>query len=271
MDKALLTMSGGMDSLAIVLDYMEKLGPENIITLGFNYGQRHFEKENEAATRFCNKHGIERVVLDVPIRQIGGCSLVDHSIPVTENMEDQRSTVVPNRNMIFMSLAAAVAQVRGCNIITHGACAEDAPAYRDCRSIFFKYINMAIQAAITNPINGSEDIREDLQTSVQVCNTKATVIHNILPENMDIRIETPLIHEKKEETMARILETHDISVYEDSWSCYNGGLGEYNGVQCGRCPACVERQIAFYANGVKDPLPYVNPLTKKEIDAIIKG
>ena len=65
-----------MDSLAIMLEYKDKYGPENIVSLGFNYGQRHFNMENAAAVRFCNDHNIERIVLDVPIGQIGGCSLV---------------------------------------------------------------------------------------------------------------------------------------------------------------------------------------------------
>ena len=248
-DKALLTYSGGMDSLAIVLDYIERLGPENIITLGFNYGQRHFEKENEAATRFCNKNGIERIILDVPIGKIGGCSLVDHSIEVTQDMDDQRSTVVPNRNMIFLALAASLAQVKGCNVITHGACKEDEAAYRDCRPEFFKYMEYAIQAGLTQPTMGCENFKDDL-------------IDGELRANcLDIRIETPLIFEKKEDTLARILKKHPISVYKDSWSCYNGGLGEYNGLSCGSCPACQERLLAFHVNDVEDPLVYYGDAT----------
>ena len=77
--KKLVTMSGGMDSLAIALEYKDKYGSENIVSLGFNYGQRNFKMENAAAVRFCNDFSIERIVLDVPIGQIGGCSLVDHS------------------------------------------------------------------------------------------------------------------------------------------------------------------------------------------------
>lgn len=237
--KKLITFSGGMDSLAIMLEYIEKYGAENIISLGFNYGQRHFKMENAAAMRFCQERGIERIVLDVPIGQIGGCSLVDHTIPVTTDMNQQRSTVVPMRNGIFLMLASAVAQVKGCDVITHGACKEDQAAYRDCRPEFFGFLNLAIQSGLTDPKKGSERINDDFYYGM------------ITDSKMDIKIETPLINESKAETMARILKTHSVDVYKNSYSCYNGGEQ-----QCGKCPACIERRAAFVANNVIDPVGY---------------
>ena len=241
--KKLVTFSGGIDSLAIMLEYKDKFGPENIVSLGFNYGQRHFKMENAAAVRFCREFDIERVVLDVPIGQIGGCSLVDHSIPVTTDMSKQRSTVVPMRNGIFMMLAASLAQVKGCDVITHGACAEDDAAYRDCRVMFFKFMECAIQAGLTSPVIGSENILEDM---IYVENN-----HLRFPTKIDIRIETPLILEKKETTMARILKSYPVDIYKYSYSCYNGGEQ-----QCGCCPACIERKNAFTVNNVIDPVGY---------------
>lgn len=243
--KKLVTFSGGMDSLAIMLNYKDQYGPENIVSLGFNYGQRHFKMENAAACRFCNDFNIKRIVLDVPIHQIGGCSLVDHSIPVTTDMSQQRSTVVPMRNAIFLMLAAGVAQVQGCDVITHGACAEDYAAYRDCRSHFFNFMQAAIQAGITNPARGSEDIGADV-----IFNEKGS---HIDPSRLDIMIQTPLINEKKEETMAKVLQKYPVGIYAYSYSCYNG-LDK----QCGKCPACVERKAAFTANNVIDPVGYAN-------------
>ena len=257
MSKKLILHSGGMDSLANILSYMNEFGPDNIISLGFNYGQRHFEMENRAAQSFCDWAEIQRIVLDVPIGQIGGCSLVDHDIPVTTNMAEQRSTVVPNRNMIFLSLAAAVAQVNDCDTIVHGACKEDYEAYRDCRDEFFRLTEMAIQAAITNPVKGDEKLKfNKIDNNGEVVVTGAS--------KLDIQIETPLVFEKKEETMARILKTYPSDIYKYSYSCYNGGA-----IQCGRCPACVERQVAFYVNGVKDPLEYVDPLTEEELKELV--
>ena len=247
-----MTASGGMDSLAIILEYKDKYGPENIVSLGFNYGQRHFKMENEAATRFANDFGIERVVLDVPIGQIGGCSLVDHSIPVTTDMSLQRSTVVPMRNGIFMMLAASLAQVKGCDVITHGACAEDESAYRDCRPAFFTILNMAIQSGLTSPTKGSEDVKQDIHVKVDAkLGNNVKIDYGIDESLLDIRLETPLILEKKETTMARILKSYPVDIYKYSYSCYNGGEQ-----QCGQCPACRERKNAFAVNNVIDPVGY---------------
>jgi len=253
--KKLLLMSGGMDSTAIALDYVEKYGAENIISLGFNYGQRHFEKENAAATRFCEKRKIPRVVLDVPISQIGGCSLIDHDIDVTTDMADQRSTVVPQRNAIFCLFAAAFAQENDCDAIVHGACAEDDEAYRDCRQAFFHFLEMAIQAGRTSPVKGSENIVDDVYVETHHNCNKNKATFGIVPERLDIKIETPLIFEKKEDTLKKILAKHDVSVYEDSYTCYNGVQPS-----CGKCPACQERLTAFKVCGVTDPLEYKGEL-----------
>ena len=244
--KKLVTFSGGMDSLAIMLEYTKRYGFDNVISLGFNYGQRHFKMENDAACRFCNDFGVKRIILDVPLAQIGGCSLTDHNIPVTTDMAQQRSTVVPMRNSIFMMMAAAVAQVNGCDTITHGACKEDDIAYRDCRNIFFQAMQLAIQAGITDPKKGSEYMMNDIKFD------NAKELSDIIDSSLfDIRIETPLINEKKEETMARILRTYPVDIYKYSYSCYNGG-----DIQCGECPACIERKHAFEVNGVKDPVGF---------------
>lgn len=247
--KKLVLHSGGMDSTANMLTYIDAHGPENVISLGFNYGQRHFEKENAAATTFCEAREVKRIVLDIPIGRIGGCSLVDHDIPVTTDMAEQRSTVVPMRNGIFIMIASAVAQVQGCDVIVHGACKEDYAAYRDCRSSFFRLMEAAIQAGITEPTKGSENIKDD-RLGPSRCGEDI-----IDPRKVDIRIETPLVYEKKEETMARILKKYPVDIYRYSYSCYNGGE-----VQCSECPACRERIEAFKVNGLVDPLPYAKDI-----------
>jgi 7-cyano-7-deazaguanine synthase len=243
MDKKLVLHSGGMDSLANIITYKDLYGAENVISLGFNYGQRHFKKENEAAQLFCADYKINRIVLDIPIGQIGGCSLVDHSIAVTTDMNQQRSTVVPMRNGIFIMIASAVAQVQGCDTIVHGACAEDFAAYRDCRNEFFRLMELAIQAGITNTLKGNEDISLDL--------SRGGTLGGIPDIPIDIEIQTPLVFEKKEDTMARILKKYPVDIYKYSYSCYNGGEK-----QCGECPACQERKYAFKVNNVEDPIGY---------------
>lgn len=243
--KKLVLHSGGGDSLAVMLDYIDKFGAENIISMGFNYGQRHFEQENAAASRFCEKLTIPRVVLNIPLGQIGGSSLTNHNLQVTEDMSKQRSTVVPQRNAIFILFAAAFAQENNCDTIVHGACREDYIAYRDCRPIFFKLLESTIQAGRTEPLKGSEDIVQDFWTIKGDCDG----VCGLNREKIDILIDTPLINEKKEETMARILKTWGPEVYKYSYSCYNGTIP-----QCGKCPACIERKHAFKVCGIEDPV-----------------
>ena len=239
--KKLVLHSGGQDSLAMMLECIEKNGVENIISLGFNYGQRHFVQENFTAFSFCEKYGIKRIVLDVPISQIGGCSLIDKSIPVTTDMSKQRSTVVPQRNAIFLIFAAAIAQENDCDEIWHGAVKEDYEAYRDCRPMFFRLVEAAIQAGRTNPIKGPEDIMDDM------INIWSKAIE--LPRKLDIHIKTPLINDKKEDTVKKIIAKYGVDIYRYSYSCYNGTVP-----QCGKCPACQERKHAFEVCGVEDPV-----------------
>ena len=261
MNKKLVLYSGGMDSLAIMLRLIKKYNTNNIITLGFNYGQRHFDAENKAASNFCVKYNIPRKILNVDLGQIGGCSLIDENIPVTTNMAQQRSTVVSMRNGIFLMYAASFAQVNDCDEIYHGACKEDFQSFRDCRLIFFRLMEVAIQAGLTSPVKGSEYIESDLMESYNKSPPLRWVnefnYHSFIDsEKTDIYIKTPLIFETKTETMKKILSEYPVSVYDDSWSCYNGGLDKFNGLSCGSCCSCYERLQAFKDCGVIDPLEY---------------
>jgi len=248
--KKLVLHSGGMDSVAMMLDCIEKYGAENVISMGFDYRQKHYQLENDAAWNFCNKRGIKRVTVDVNIGIFGGSSLTDPNLEVTTDMSKQRSTVVPQRNAIFLMLAAAFAQENDCDEIWHGAVAEDFEAYRDCRDTFFRLIEMTIQAGRTQPIKGNENITKDFVFSGYLDNKTLNPMGSVsIPrDRLDITIETPLMYEKKEDTVKRIIAKYGVEVYKDSYSCYNGTVPP-----CGKCPACQERQKAFEVNGVKDP------------------
>lgn len=248
-EKVVVLYSGGQDSTCMLLECIDKHGAENILTLGFDYGNRHFAKENEAAEKICKRFNISRKVLKVPLGDITkGSALTDTSVEMTTNMDEQVKTVVQLRNMMFLTFAASYAAENGCSVIYHGACGEDQKVYRDCRPVFFELLSWAIQAGITTPIIGSDDIRDDLVTDLGV---------KILdPFKIDIRIETPLIREKKEQTLARILKKWPAEIFKDTWTCYNGGLGKYNGKPCGECCSCQERLAAFKVCGVEDPVEY---------------
>jgi 7-cyano-7-deazaguanine synthase len=163
-------------------------------------------------------------------------------------MAKQRDTVVNYRNSIFILFAAGLALQEDCDEIVLGVNFDDFQNYHDCRPIFFEMIQNTIQAGITNPVIGSENFEDDLilKEGVRVLD----------PTKIDIKISTPLIHETKRQTVKRIVEKYGLHVYKNSWSCYNGGLGEFNSKPCLVCPACRERIDAFEFNGYNDPAGY---------------
>ena len=142
--------SGGMDSYTVLHKAIEEgLTP---FALTFDYGQRHV-KEVQVASDLCKELGINHKVIDITaINQlIGGSSLTDNSIDVAlgdyENT-NMVNTVVPNRNMILLSLAIGYAVSIGAEKVYYGAHSGDHDIYPDCRPIFVEKMNEV--AAVAN-------------------------------------------------------------------------------------------------------------------------
>lgn len=148
--KVVVIYSGGMDSFTVLHKAIESgLTP---YALTFDYGQRHI-KEIEVAKSVCNELGINHKVIDISaINQlIGGSSLTDNSIDVAlgHYQEDNMlSTVVPNRNMILLSLAIGYAVSIKADQVYYGAHSGDHAIYPDCRPEFVEKMNDV--AAIAN-------------------------------------------------------------------------------------------------------------------------
>ena len=109
-DKVVVIYSGGMDSFT-VLNRALKDGKE-VFALSFDYGQRHV-KELECASNVCASLNVKHKVIDISaINQLlAGSSLTDN-IDIPEGhyeAENMKSTIVPNRNMILLSLAVGYA------------------------------------------------------------------------------------------------------------------------------------------------------------------
>ncbi|MDA7746437.1 7-cyano-7-deazaguanine synthase QueC [Psychromonas sp.] len=148
--KVVVIYSGGMDSYTVLHKAIEEgLTP---FALTFDYGQRHV-KEIEVASNVCHELGINHKVIDITaINQlIGGSSLTDSSIEVglghyqNANMS---TTVVPNRNMILLSLAIGYAVSIEAEQVYYGAHSGDHEIYPDCRPIFVEKMNEV--AAVAN-------------------------------------------------------------------------------------------------------------------------
>jgi len=148
--KVVVIYSGGMDSFTVLHKAIEQgLTP---YALTFDYGQRHI-KEIEVAKDVCKELGVNHKIIDISaINQlIGGSSLTDSSIEVAlghYEEENMKSTVVPNRNMILLSLAIGYAVSIGAEQVYYGAHSGDHAIYPDCRPEFVEKMNDV--AAIAN-------------------------------------------------------------------------------------------------------------------------
>lgn len=105
-NKTILIYSGGMDS-TVLLYYLLNL-KNDVKCLSVNYGQKH-KKEIESAKYFCNKLDIKHETIDISnISKLISSSSLTSSLPIPDGHyeeESMKSTVVPNRNMIMLSIA----------------------------------------------------------------------------------------------------------------------------------------------------------------------
>lgn len=147
--KAVVIFSGGMDSATLLC----KLKDEgfDVLALGFNYGQRHV-RELEHAKKFAELEGIPYHVVDLSELKflLKGSSQTDASVPVPHGHyadENMKLTVVPNRNMIMLSIAAGYAISEKAKWIAYAAHAGDHTIYPDCRPVFVDTLNAALGLA----------------------------------------------------------------------------------------------------------------------------
>ena len=217
---AVCLVSGGMDSCVTAAIAREE--NEELAFLHVSYGQRTEARERRAFTELADHFGVtKRLTVSIEhLKQIGGSSLTDPNIAVTEaNLASPEipTSYVPFRNSHLLSIAVSWAEVIGAQRIYIGAVAEDSSGYPDCRPEFYE----AFQRAI------------DIGTK---------------PETR-IEIVTPVIDLRKSEIVKRGVELG--APFELTWSCYQA-----EEAACGRCDSCALRLRAFREAGVPDPIPY---------------
>ena len=150
--KTIVIVSGGMDSVTL-LYHMNKIS--NVIgVLSFDYGQKH-RLEIEKAKFHTNKLGIEHKIIDLScLKDLLKSSLTGDSDVPEGHYEDEnmKNTVVPNRNMIMLSIAAGYAASKGAEKIAYGAHSGDHCIYPDCRPEFIEKLGDAIKICHFTPI-----------------------------------------------------------------------------------------------------------------------
>lgn len=136
--KIISLLSGGLDSTVLLYDLLA--GGHSVKTLSANYGQRHY-KEIEFAVAVAEGRNIEHEIVDLrdASKLLSGSSLISQDIRVPDGHyeeESMKSTVVPNRNMIMLSLAAGWAISSDFDAVAYAAHSGDHAIYPDCRPEF---------------------------------------------------------------------------------------------------------------------------------------
>ncbi len=214
---ALVLFSGGQDSATCLAWALERYG--RVETVGFDYGQRHAVEMQarlrvrdgmaSALTSLAERLGPDHVVDLTGFGAIGETAMTtDRAIEI--GARGLPTTFVPGRNLVFLSVAAALADRRGLDVLVGGMCETDFSGYPDCRRDTIEAMSLALTLGLDKPVP----------------------------------IETPLMALTKAQTWAladRIGGSALIDlIVEDSHTCYRGDRVHRHawGYGCGECPAC---------------------------------
>ena len=164
MKDCVLILSGGMDSVTLLYDYKDRIA----LAVSFDYGANHNGREIPFAAMHCQRLGIEHVI--IPIDFMGKyfkSSLLDGADAIPEGSyadENMKSTVVPFRNGIMLSIAVGMAESRGLRYVMMANHGGDHAIYPDCRPDFVEafgaaaragtYVNVDLLSPYTNMTKG---------------------------------------------------------------------------------------------------------------------
>ena len=148
-----IIMSGGMDSVTLLHDYKERIA----VAVTFDYHSRHAEHEIECARWQCEQLGIRHLVIEVDfMEQYFKSSLLKNGfeeIPEGHYAADNmKSTVVPFRNGIMLSIAAGIAESEALEYVLMANHSGDHFIYPDCRPEFVEAMGQAICLGTTNNV-----------------------------------------------------------------------------------------------------------------------
>ncbi|AEA46964.1 7-cyano-7-deazaguanine synthase QueC [Archaeoglobus veneficus] len=148
--KFVAVLSGGMDSGVAMAKALQEGSIE--LALTFDYGQMAAKKEIEYAGKLCKYYGVAHKVIELPWLANLSSGLTEGRIPeVSEEIleavaeETAKAVWVPNRNMVFISIAAAFAESMGCNAVVVGFNGEEAQTFPDNSEEFVKAMNDALR------------------------------------------------------------------------------------------------------------------------------
>ena len=222
--KALVLFSGGQDSTVCLAWALSRYA--QVETIGFDYGQNHRVELDCRGTVLANlraqfpqwaaKLGDDHLLNIDVLGQISDTALTSDAA-LAYQADGLPNTFVPARNLVFLTLASAVAYRRQCQVLVGGMCETDFSGYPDCRDNTMKAMQVALSLGL----------------------------------GRQLVVETPLMWIDKSETWAlahqlggdALVET----IVEESHTCYLGERGARHdwGYGCGECPACKLRKIGW--------------------------
>ena len=152
MKDSIIILSGGMDSVSMLYDYADSIA----LALSFDYGSNHNAKELPMAAYHCQRLGIEHIIIPLGfIKQYFHSSLLSGAAAIPEGKYDDvtmRSTVVPFRNGIMLSVAAGMAEDRQLSRILMANHSGDHAIYPDCRPDFVDAMAGAVREGTYNGV-----------------------------------------------------------------------------------------------------------------------
>jgi 7-cyano-7-deazaguanine synthase len=221
--QAVVLLSGGLDSM-VVAGLACEAGYQ-ICALTIDYNQRH-RREIDAARLIAAQLGVARhIILPLDLRQFGGSALTDDIAVPKEGLTAQIPvTYVPGRNLVFLSLTLAWAEVLGASDIFIGVNALDYSGYPDCRPEF---------------IAGFESLA-NLATRA-----------GSLGENFTVHAPLQFLGKADIAREAKRLGLDPAM----SWSCYDP---QADGSACGRCDSCRLRRAGMAEADIDDGTIYAD-------------
>ena len=223
---ALVLFSGGQDSTTCLAWALARY--DRVETVAFDYGQRHHvELEarlnvlaalREAYPDWASKLGEDHLLPLAVIGQVGGTAMTE-ARDIEMQANGLPNTFVPGRNLMFLTVAAALGYRRGLDVLVTGVCETDYSGYPDCRDDTIKAQQVALALGL----------------------------------GARVTIDTPLMWIDKAQTWALANELGGADlvdiVIEHSHTCYLGDRGKRHdwGYGCGECPACDLRKKGWLA------------------------
>jgi 7-cyano-7-deazaguanine synthase len=227
-------VSGGLDSICTAA-YLTREKGYKIYMITFLYGQRAKRIEIKQSKYFARILNVrEHHIIDINfMKELYGTtnSLTDTRQNLSQNFE--HNIIVPIRNAIFITIAAAWALSINAKIVSYGAHTDDTRFYPDCRLEFIK--------SITDMLNLAEadNIGLGLRQKVTVWSPAVSGIDKSTLLSIGYKVLGDEIFH--------------------TWSCYSSGMKDKstrNPLHCGKCESCINRKVAISKAGIKDKTHY---------------